>query len=126
HRDTPDTTNNQWPENHKNLGYALSQRVPNPYFGIVPRSSSIGDPTITRAQLLKLFPDYTAVRYYRHHVGTTNYQGVSFSIRQRTSHGLMYSTAYTRSKLTDIASSVFDASILTGPLTNAAVAHRHK
>src|SRR4030095_12252784 len=29
------------------------------------------------------------------------------------------------SKLTDIASSVFDASILTGPLTNAAVADSH-
>ena len=35
------------------------------------------------------------------------------------------SAAYTRSKLTDIASSVFDASILTGPLTNAAVADSH-
>ena len=33
--------------------------------------------------------------------------------------------AYTRSKLPDIASAVFDASILTGPLTNAAVADSH-
>jgi hypothetical protein len=41
------------------------------------------------------------------------------------SRGLTYSAAYTRSKLTDIASSVFDASILTGPLTNAAVADSH-
>src|SRR6185295_5245096 len=55
----------------------------------------------------------------------TNYQGVAFSIRQRLSRGLTYSAAYTRSKLTDITSSVFDASILTGPLTNAAVADSH-
>src|SRR4029078_12023915 len=48
-----------------------------------------------------------------------------FSIGQRTSRGLTYSAAYTRSKLTDIASSVFDASILTGPLTTAAAAHSH-
>ena len=41
------------------------------------------------------------------------------------SRGLTYSAAYTRSKLTDIASSVFDASILTGPLTNAAIADSH-
>jgi hypothetical protein len=47
------------------------------------------------------------------------------SIRQRLSRGLTYSAAYTRSKLTDIASSVFDASVLTGPLTNAAVADSH-
>ena len=71
---------------------------------------------------MKPYPEYTAVSFYRNNVGTTNYQGVAFSIRQRWSRGLTYSAAYTRSKLTDIASSVFDASILTGPLTNAAVA----
>ena len=36
--------------------------------------------------------------------------------------GLLYSVAYTRSKLMDDASSVFDASILTGPLANYPVA----
>ena len=73
----------------------------------------------------RAYPDYTAVSFYRNNVGTTNYQGLAFSIRQRMSSGLTYSAAYTRSKLTDIASSVFDASILTGPLTNAAVADSH-
>jgi hypothetical protein len=38
------------------------------------------------------------------------------------SHGLSYSVAYTRSKLVDDASSVFDASILTGPVANYPVA----
>ena len=121
----PDSNINQLTEEQLRMGPALLDRVPNPFFGTVPRSSSIGDPTITNAQLLKPFPDYTAVSYYRNNVGTTNYQGLSFSIRQRTSRGLTYSAAYTRSKLTDIASSVFDASILTGPLTNAAVADTH-
>jgi hypothetical protein len=121
----PDSNINQLTEEQLKLGPTLLERVANPYFGIIPRSSSIGDPTITRAQLLKPFPDYTAVSYYRNNIGTTNYQGLSLSIRQRTSRGLTYSAAYTRSKLTDIASSVFDASILTGPLTNAAVADSH-
>jgi hypothetical protein len=121
----PDSNINQLTEEQLRLGPTLLERVPNPYFGIVPRSSSIGDPTITRAQLMKPFPDYTAVGFYRNNVGTTNYQGLAFSIRQRLSRGLTYSAAYTRSKLTDIASSVFDASILTGPLTNAAVADSH-
>lgn len=121
----PDSNINQLTEEQLRLGSTLLDRVPNPFFGIVPRSSSIGDPTITRAQLLKPFPDYTAVSFYRNNVGTTNYQGLSFSIRQRMSRGLTYSAAYTRSKLTDIASSVFEASILTGPLTNAAVADSH-
>ena len=121
----PDSNINQLTEDQLKLGAFLLERVPNPNFGIVPRASSIGDPTVTRAQLLKPYPEYTAVSFYRNNVGTTNYQGVAFSIRQRLSRGLTYSAAYTRSKLTDIASSVFDASILTGPLTNAAVADSH-
>ena len=52
---------------------------------------------------MKPYPEYTAVSFYRNNVGTTNYQGLAFSIRQRMSGGLTYSAAYTRSKLTDIA-----------------------
>jgi hypothetical protein len=121
----PDSNINALTEEQLQLGSVLLERVPNPYFGVVPRSSSIGDPMVTRAQLLKPYPEYTAVSFYRNNVGTTNFLGVAFSIRQRFSRGVTYSAAYTYSKLTDIASSVFDASILTGPLTNAAVADSH-
>jgi hypothetical protein len=79
----PDSNINQLTEEQLKLGPALLERVPNPFFGTIPRSSSIGDPTITRAQLMKPFPEYTAVSFYRNNVGTTNYQGLSFSIRQR-------------------------------------------
>jgi hypothetical protein len=125
HVGIPDSNINQISEEQLKLGPALLTRVPNPFFGMIPRSSSIGDPTITAAQLMKPYPEYTAVSFYRNNVGTTNYQGLALSIRQRASRGLTYSAAYTRSRLTDIASSVFDASILTGPLTNAAVADSH-
>jgi hypothetical protein len=118
----PDSNINQLTEEQLRLGPALLTRVPNPHFGVVPRSSSIGDPTITVAQLMKPYPEYTAVSFYRNNVGVSRYQGVALSIRQRLSRGLTYSAAYTRSTLKDTASSVFDASILTGPLTNAAVA----
>ena len=94
----------------------------NPYFGIIPRSSSLGDPTIPLAQLLKPYPQYTTVSLYRNNVGTTFYQGLSVKVQQRLSHGLSYLVAYTRSKLKDDASSVFDASILTGPIANYPVA----
>jgi hypothetical protein len=100
----------------------LNQRVANPYFGLIPRSSSLGDPTITVGQLLKPYPQYTTVSLYRNNVGTTRYQGFELSLRQRLAHGLSYSVAYTRSKLLDDASSVFDASILTGPIANYPVA----
>ncbi|HWF85152.1 MAG TPA: hypothetical protein VG222_09905 [Vicinamibacterales bacterium] len=99
--------------------------MPNPYFGIIPRSSSLGDPTIPLAQLLKPYPAYTTVSLYRNNVGTTRYQGLELSLRQRLARGLSYSIAYTRSKLVDDASSVFDASILTGPVANYPIADSH-
>jgi outer membrane receptor protein involved in Fe transport len=122
HVGIPDTNLNQLSVDQLAQGASLLTRVPNPYFGIVPRSSSLGDPTITRAQLLKPYPQYTTVSLYRNNVGTTRYQGLELSLRQRLSRGLTYSVAYTRSKLMDDASSVFDASILTGPIANFPVA----
>jgi hypothetical protein len=71
---------------------------------------------------MKPYPEYTTVSLYRNNVGTTRYQGLELSVRQRLARGLLYSVAYTRSKLVDDASSVFDASILTGPIANYPVA----
>src|SRR5205814_4468393 len=107
------------------LGPALLQRVPHPFFGIIPRSSSLGDPTISVAQLLKPYPEYTTVSLYRNNIGMSRYQGLEVSVRHRFSHVLSYSVAYTRSRLLDDASSVFDASILTGPVANYPIADSH-
>jgi hypothetical protein len=89
---------------------------------MIPRSSSLGDPTIPLAQLLKPFPQYTTVSLYRNNVGTTNYHGFTAKLERRFSRGLSYLVSYTRSRLMDDASSVFDASILTGPVANYPVA----
>jgi hypothetical protein len=77
---------------------------------------------IPLAQLLKPYPRYTTVSLYRNNVGTTTYRGVYAKVEQRFSRGLSYLVSYTRSKLVDGASSVFDASILTGPVANFPVA----
>ena len=122
HVGIPDSNLNQLTAQQLAEGPALLQRVPNPFFGQIPRSSSLGDPTIPRAQLLKPFPEYTTVSLYRNNVGTTFYQGLTAKIEQRFSDGLSYLVSYTRSKLMDDASAVFDASILTGPIANYPVA----
>ena len=125
HVGIPDSNLNQLKVEQLALGSALLDRVANPYFGIIPRSSSLGDPTIPVAQLLKPYPEYTTVSLYRNNVGTTRYHALEASVRQRFAHGLAYSVAYTRSKLVDDASSVFDASILTGPVANYPIADSH-
>jgi Carboxypeptidase regulatory-like domain len=118
----PDTNLNQLTVDQLAQGPSLQQRVPNPYFGVIPRSSSLGDPTITVAQLMKPYPHYTTVSLYRNNVGTTIYHGFYAKLEQRFSRGLSYLVSYTRSMLMDDASSVFDASILTGPVANFPVA----
>jgi hypothetical protein len=118
----PDTNLNQLTVEQLAQGASLLQRVSNPFFGTIPRSSSLGDPTIPVGQLLKPFPQYTTVSLYRNNVGTTIYHGFYTKLEQRFSRGLSYLVSYTRSKLTDDASSVFDASILTGPVVNYPVA----
>jgi hypothetical protein len=118
----PDTNINQLSVDQLTQGQALLQRVANPFFGTIPRSSSLGDPTIPLAQLLRPYPQYTTVSFYRNNVGTTLYNGVYAKLERRFSRGVSYLISYTRSKLTDDASSVFDASILTGPVANFPVA----
>src|SRR5437868_5584312 len=122
HVGIPDTNINQLTAAQLKMGAALLQRVPNPFFGSIPRSSSLGDPTIPLAQLLKPFPRFTTVSLFRDNVGATNYNALQVKVERRLSKGLSFLVAYTRSKLIDEASSVFDASILTGPIANFPVA----
>ena len=118
----PESNLNQLTVEQLALGAPLQQRVPNPYFGQIPRSSSLGDPTIPLAQLLKPFPQFTSVSLYRHNVGRSFYHGLTASLDRRWRAGLAATASYTWSRLVDDASSVFDASILTGPQTTAPVA----
>lgn len=122
HVGIPDTNINQLTAEQLRLGSALLQQVPNPFFGQIPRSSSLGDPTITRAQLLRPYPRFTTVSLYRNNVGNTNYNSLQAKLEQRLSRGLAYLVSYTRSRLIDDAGSVFDASIQTGPVANFPVA----
>jgi hypothetical protein len=55
-------------------------------------------------------------------VGSTTYHALEVKLEKRLSHGLSLLVGYTWSKLIDTASSVFDASILAGPVANFPVA----
>ena len=122
HVGIPDSNLNQFSVAQLAQGAALQQRVANPFYGTIPQSSTLGDPTIPLAQLLKPFPEYSSVSLYRNNVGTTRYDGLELSMRRRLARGLAFTASYTRSKLMDDASSVFDASVLTGPIASYPVA----
>ncbi len=123
HVGIPDVNINQLSAAQLALGSQLLAQVANPCLGIVPRDrSNLGDPTVSLAQTLKPFPCFNTVSLYRNNVGNTNYHSLQEKIEQRFSNNLSFLVAYTRSKLIDEASSVFDATVQTGPIANFPVA----
>ncbi|HKF68320.1 MAG TPA: TonB-dependent receptor, partial [Vicinamibacterales bacterium] len=80
HIGNPDSNVNQLSADQLALGTQLTASVSNPFFGIIPQSSSLGNPTIPRGQLLKPYPEYTTVSIYRNNVGTSFYQGLELSL----------------------------------------------
>lgn len=114
----PNANLNQLAAEQLALGPLLLQQVSNPFVGEVPQSSSLGGPTMSRAQLLKPFPRFTTVSAYRDNVGRSRYDGVQLRLDRRFDNGIAFFVSYTRSRLLDDASSVFSASVVTGPEVN--------
>jgi hypothetical protein len=114
----PDANINQLPSSDLSDRAALLAKVPNPYYGQIPASSSLGGTTIAQQQLLRAYPRFTNVVLFRDNVGNSKYSAVAAKLEKRLSHGLTFTFAYTLSKLIDDASSVFSQTIFTGPVLN--------
>jgi hypothetical protein len=121
----PDVNLNQLTAEQLALGSALTQQVENPFFGQIPSSSSLGGPTIARQQLLRPYPRFTTVAFYRNNLGHSTYHSFQSRLERRFSNGLTTTAAYTFSKLIDDAGAVFDAAILTGPPASFQAADSH-
>ncbi|PYT34871.1 MAG: hypothetical protein DMG58_03685 [Acidobacteria bacterium] len=118
----PDTNINQLPVSGLARGAELTKQVPNPFYGQIPPTSSLGGKTIAYQQLLRPFPEFITVSLFRNNIGNSTYNALQARLERRFSGGLTLTAAYTFSKLIDDASSVFDAAILTGPIANFPVA----
>jgi hypothetical protein len=114
----PDVNINQLPTQYLSMAGALLTRVPNPYLGSIPASSSLGGATITQQQLLRPFPRFTNVALFRDNVGNSGYNAVAVKLEKRLSRGFSMNASYTFSKLMDDASTVFSQTIFTGPVLN--------
>jgi Carboxypeptidase regulatory-like domain len=129
HLGLPEANLNQLPAQDLSLGAALLTKVPNPFVGQIPASSSLGGATITAQQLLRAYPRFTNVALFRDNVGDSEYEAVQAKLEKRLSHGLTFTFAYTFSKLIDDASTYFSQTIFTGPVlgtTGAADAFNRK
>jgi hypothetical protein len=123
HLGLPESNLNQVPAAYLSMGSALTVKVPNPYYGQIPLSSSLGQPTIAQQQLLRAFPRFTNVALFRDNVADSEYQALEMKLEKRLSRGVTFTLAYTFSKLIDDASTYFSQTIFTGPtLTNIGAA----
>ena len=86
--------------------------VPNPYFGVI--QGGIGAfSTISRAQLLRPFPQYQQILAVRRPYGDSEYNSMTVRVEKRLSKGYTLTLAYTLSKL--IASTAESNTWVVGP-----------
>ena len=122
HVGIPDSNLNQLTASQLAEGTPLLAKVPNPYYGELPISSSIGGKTTTAAQLLKPYPRFLNIATYRHNSGETNYNAGEIKVEQRLDRGLTFLFAYTHSRLIDDASAVFSTTVLSSPNSSSLIA----
>jgi hypothetical protein len=94
----------QLPVGDLQLGNALSQAVPNPFFaaGAIPNSGcGLNAPTITKAQSLLPFPQYCSVFENQPSVGASAYNALQVTYKHRWHSGLDLNLSYTYSKFMD-------------------------
>ena len=95
HLGLPESNLNQLPAADLALGSALTVKVPNPYYGQIPASSSLGQQTIAQQQLLRAFPRFTNVALFRDNVADSEYEALQMKLEKRFSRGLTFTFAYT-------------------------------
>lgn len=92
---------NQLNPSYLSLGTSLQDNVPNPYYAVLPASSTLKKTTITRQQSLLPFPYYVGVSYRNPHDGNFIGHALQISWRKQMSKGLTAVVGYTKSKLID-------------------------
>ncbi|MEO6925010.1 MAG: hypothetical protein ABI142_14380, partial [Bryocella sp.] len=82
------------------LGSAvLNKSVPNPFYGILPKSTTLGATATLAARSLMLpYPQYTSVLMDDDSDGKSWYQAFQFRAQRRFSSGVSFLISYTRSK----------------------------
>lgn len=86
------------------LGSQLNQQVANPFFGIV-NNGVLTQPTVSRAQLLRPYPQFTEITPLFASGAKSRYNALQITGRKRMSGGLMLEGSYTLAKAEEIGMS---------------------
>jgi hypothetical protein len=97
---------NQLPDQYLALGDDLNRSVANPFFGVVPATSGIGQRTTTVGQLLRPYPHLTGLQQTYGSLSHSSYHSLQAKFRKRYRNGLQMQASYTWAKMLDDFSSV--------------------
>ena len=116
---------NQLDPKHMALGSQLNQLVPNPFFGIV-NNGVLNQPQVSRAQLLRPYPQFTDIIPLYHGGAISNYNSMQVTVSKRLSHGLQFDSSYTWAKNLDEGNNHQDSYDIANDwsLTDIDLAHR--
>lgn len=92
---------NQIPDQFLAMGNSLLERIPNPFFGLFPAATPLGQKTIIRGQLLRPFPQFTGFGAPDSTFGSSIYHSVQVRAEHRFSKGFSLLASYTGAKLID-------------------------
>ncbi len=95
---------NQLDPQYMALGSQLNQQVPNPFYRIV-NNGVLTQPTVSRAQLLRPYPQFTDVIPLYASGAKSRYHALQMTGRKRLSHGLMFEGSYTYARAREIGMS---------------------
>ncbi len=91
---------NEKPDIYLPLGVQENARVPNPFYGKLPATTSLGaSDTIAQRQLWMRFPQFTSVDLRGNNTHTTVYHALQLSVEKRFSHGLTVMWNHSISKM---------------------------
>lgn len=117
---------NQLDPKYLSLGSQLNQLVDNPFFGIINNGTALAQPRISRAQLLRPFPQFTDIIPLFSSGASSNYHSLQVSFNKRISHGLQIDGNYTWAKNIEEGESHQDSYFIRGDRALAAIDLKHR
>jgi hypothetical protein len=90
----------QLPVSYLSLGSQLEASVANPFYGFIT-AGSLNQPTTTRGQLLRQFPQYTSMLPLFLSGGNTQYDALQVRVNKRFNQGLQVQASYVLAKTFD-------------------------
>jgi hypothetical protein len=97
---------NQLPAQYFSMGSALLTPVKNPFYGLLPPTSTLSKATISQGQLLRPYPQFLNFNWAGAQTGDTNYHAMMLKVEKRFGEGGRLIGSYSWAKMIGTADTV--------------------